>query len=59
MSTRCVLVGLFAIGFLAGCEAITLAGSSRVSDNVAVSVGTTVTPEGVQKPSGKVTVGIF
>ncbi len=44
---------------LGGCEALTISGSNRISDNVAVSVGTTITGEGVQKPSGKVTVGLF
>ncbi len=44
---------------LAGCDALTIAGSSRVSDNVGVSVGTTITDEGVSKPRGKLTVGLF
>jgi len=44
---------------LGACDALTIAGSNRVSDNVAVSVGTTITDEGIQKPRGKMTIGLF
>lgn len=52
--------GLFlAVCLLAGCEALTIAGTTRPSDNVAVSVGTTITPDGVSRPSGTMKVGLF
>lgn len=53
---RIVLIGLL-LG-TAACDQLTLAGTTRPSDNVAVSVGTTITENGV-KPRGKVTIGLF
>lgn len=52
-------LAVVALGTLGACDALTIAGSNRVSDNVAVSVGTTITDEGVQRPRGSVTVGLF
>ncbi len=51
----CLLIAALA---LSGCDALTIGGSSRVSDNVAVNVGTTITENGI-KPRGKLTVGLF
>lgn len=52
-------LAILALASLCACDAVTIAGSNRISDNVAVSVGTTITDEGVQKPRGKLTVGLF
>jgi len=52
-------VAFIAMLSLGACDAVTIAGSNRISDNVAVSVGTTITDEGVQRPRGKMTVGLF
>jgi hypothetical protein len=53
------LIAISALIALSACDALTIAGSNRISDNVAVSVGTTITDEGVQRPRGKLTVGLF
>jgi len=54
--TRLLLVlGVLA---LCACDSLTIAGSNKVSDNVAVSLGTTITENGV-KPRGSLTVGLF
>ena len=52
-------LALTALVGLCSCDTLTLGGSSRVSDNVAVSVGTTITDKGVARPRGKLTVGLF
>jgi len=44
---------------LTACDALTIATTTRPSDNVAVSMGTTITKEGVSKPTGQVKVGLF
>ena len=56
---RRVWIAILAAVTLAGCDALTIGASSRVGDNAAVSLGTTITEDGVSKPRGKVTVGIF
>ena len=53
------VMAISALLTLCACDAFTIAGSSKVSDNVAVSLGTTITDEGVQKPRGKMTIGLF
>ncbi len=53
------ILSLSAVLALGACDALTIAGSSRVSDNVGLSVGTTITDEGIQKPRGKMTIGLF
>lgn len=49
---------LSSIMLLTACEALTIAGSSSPSDNVDVSVGTTITKDGI-RPRGSVRVGLF
>ena len=55
-----VLIGLVVVGvMLSGCDALTIGTSGKLADNVGVSVGTTITDKGVQRPRGSVTVGLF
>jgi len=54
---RILMIALVVL--IAGCDALTIATKSRISDNVGVSVGTTITEEGISRPTGKVTVGLF
>lgn len=55
-----LFVGIVVIGaMLSGCDALTIGTSGKLADNVGVSVGTTITDEGVQRPRGSVTVGLF
>ena len=53
------LFAAIALISLSNCDSLTIGGGGRLSDNVGLSVGTTITDEGVSKPRGKLTVGLF
>ena len=54
-----ILALLGAVLSLGGCITLGINGTARPNANTAVSVGTSIGPNGISPPRGRVSVGLF